>query len=88
MCSFIVHLNWQRNKFVFCAVSSTSAVGIELLLAVGDSARILLLVGFDDLSYCQVNIRSEFHAFTLATRATASCEQNFYTNGARAANKF
>ena len=56
MCSFIVHLNWQRNKFVFCAVSSTSAVGIELLLAVGDSARILLLVGFDDLSYCQVNI--------------------------------
>ena len=48
----------------------------------------LLVVGFDDLSFRQENTCSKFNAFTLATCTIANSKQKFYTNGARAANKF
>ena len=43
---------------------------------------------FDDLSYRQENILSKFNVFILAAYTIANSEQNFYTSGARVANKF
>ena len=53
-----------------------------------DNLLILLVVGFDDLSYCQENICSKFNAFILATCTIANSKQNFYTYNAHDAIKF